>query len=129
MTIGVYGADFEPLPVQRTIENNVETIEVSTYLPNKVMLVLSGKINQDNRSIKLLSMYLAGIKISNSIVMSNLVDYRPILSDKTPTSLQDYLNNEARRAMSWDQNGCVLFDIFDPNPFSYLLYKDNKINF
>ena len=55
MTIDVYGSKFEPLPVQRTIENNMETIKVSTYLPNKVMLVLSGKNNQDNQSIKLLS--------------------------------------------------------------------------
>jgi hypothetical protein len=128
MTIDVYGSKFEPLPVQRTIENNMETIKVSTYLPNKVMLVLSGKNNQDNQSIKLLSMSLAGIKINNSIML-NLIDYRPIQTDKIPTSLRDYLNNEAWDPMPWDQNGCVLFDIFDPTPFSYLLYIGNKINF
>ena len=128
MTIDVYGSKFEPLPVQRTIENNMEIIKVSTYLPNKVMLVLSGKNNQDNQSIKLLSMSLAGIKINNSIML-NLIDYRPIQTDKIPTSLRDYLNNEAWDPMPWDQNGCVLFDIFDTNPFSYLLYIDNKINF
>ena len=128
MTIDVYGSKFEPLPVQRTIENNMETIKVSTYLPNKVMLVLSGKNNQDNQSIKLLSMSLAGIKINNSIML-NLIDYRPIQTDKIPTSLRDYLDNEAWNPMPWDQNGCVLFDIFDTNPFSYLLYIDNKINF
>ena len=128
MTIDVYGSKFEPLPVQRTIENNMEIIKVSTYLPNKVMLVLSGKNNQDNQSIKLLSMSLAGIKINNSIML-NLIDYRPIQTDKIPTSLRDYLNNEAWDPMPWDQNGCVLFDIFDPTPFSYLLYIGNKINF
>jgi hypothetical protein len=128
MTIDAYGADFESLPVQRTIENNIETIKISTYLPNKVMLVLSGKTNQDNRSIKLLSMSLAGIKINNSIML-NLIDYRPILSGPTPESLRDYLDNEAWDPTPWDQNGCVLFDIFDPNPFSYLLYIGNKINF
>jgi hypothetical protein len=129
MTIDVYGIDFEPLPVQRTIKNNIETIDVSTYLPNRVMLVLSGKTNQDNQAIKLLSMSLAGIKINNSIIMSNLVDYRPILTDKTPTSLRDYLDNESWDPTLWDQNGCVLFEIFNPNPFSYLLYKGNQIHF
>jgi hypothetical protein len=128
MTIDVYGANFELLPVRRTIENNIETIEVSTYLPNKIMLVLSGKTNQNTQSIKLLSMWLAGIKINNSIML-NLIDYRPIRSDKTPTSLRDYLDNEAWNPTPWDQNGGVLFDIFDPNPFSYLLYIGNKIHF
>jgi hypothetical protein len=129
MTIDVYGVDFEPLPVQRTIKNNIETINVSTYLPNRVMLVLSGKTNQCNQSIKLLSMSLAGVKINNSIITSNLVDYRPIQSDQTPNTLRDYLDNEAWNPTPWDQNGCVLFDLFDPNPFSYLLYIGNKIHF
>jgi len=128
MTIDVYGADFKPLPVQRTIKNNIETIEISTYLPNRVMLVLAGKINQDNQSIKLLSMSLAGIKINNSI-MVNLIDYRPIQTTETPATIRDYLNNESWNPTPWDQNGCVLFDIFDPNPFSYLLYIGNKIHF
>ena len=128
MTIDVYGSKFEPLPVQRTIENNMEIIKVSTYLPNKVMLVLSGKNNQDNQSIKLLSMSLAGVKINNSIML-NLIDYRPNLTGLTPKSLRDYLDNEAWDPTPWDQNGCVLFDIFDLNPFSYLLYIGNKINF
>jgi hypothetical protein len=128
MAIDVYGTNFEPLPVQRTIENNIETIEISTYLPNKVMLVLSGKTEQDNKSIKLLGMSLAGIKINHS-VMLNLIDYRPIQSGPAPKSLREYLNNEAWDPTPWDQNGCVLFDIFDPNPFSYLLYIGNKINF
>jgi hypothetical protein len=128
MSIDAYGTNFEPLPVQRTIENNIETIEISTYLPNKVMLVLSGKTEQDNKSIKLLGMSLAGIKINHS-VMLNLIDYRPIQSGPAPKSLREYLNNEAWDPTPWDQNGCVLFDIFDPNPFSYLLYIGNKINF
>ena len=128
MTIDVYGADFEPLPVQRSIENNIEIIEDSTYLPNKVMLVLSGKTNQDNKSIKLLSMSLAGVKINNSILLE-LIDYRPIQSGQTPNSLRDYLDNEAWDPIPWDQNGCVLFNIFHPSPFAYLLYIGNKINF
>ena len=128
MTIDAYGADFEPLPGRRTIDNNIEIIEVSTYFPNKVMLVLSGKANQDNKSIKLLSMSVAGVKINNSILL-NLIDYKPIQADKTPTSVRDYLDNESRNTTLWDQNGCVLFNLFDPNPFSYLLYIGNKIHF
>lgn len=129
MTIDAYGRDFEPLPVNRTIKQNIETIEISTYLPNKIMLVLSGKTNQDNRSIKLLSMSLAGIKINNSIMLLNLIDYRPILTGPTPKSIRDYIDNEAWDPTPWDHNGCVLVDIFDPNPFSYLLHIGNKINF
>jgi hypothetical protein len=129
MTIDAYGRDFELLPVNRTIKQNIETIEISTYLPNKIMLVLSGKTNQDNKSIKLLSMSLAGVKINKDILLNNLIDYRPIQTAEPPKSLRDYLNNEAWDPTPWDQNGCVLVDIFDPDPFSYLLYIGNKINF
>jgi hypothetical protein len=128
MTISAYGSDFEPLPIQRSLENNIEKIEVSTYLPNTVMLVLSGKTTQNNASVKLLDMSLAGIKINSNILL-DLIDYRPIQSDVEPESIRDYLNNAAMNPTPWDQNGCVLFNIFDSNPFAYLLYIGNKINF
>lgn len=130
MTIDAYGKDFKPLPVSRTINNNIETVEISTYMPNTVMLVLSGKTYQNDyeKSIKLLSMSLAGIKINNNIML-NLIDYRPRQIAQAPESIRDYLDNEAVDPTTWDHNGCVLFNLFDSDPFSYLLYIGNKIHF
>lgn len=130
MVIDAYGEDFNPLPVQRKFNNLQETIEFSTYLPNKVMLILSGKNYQTDqeKSIKLLSMSLAGIKINNDILL-NLVDYRPNPMSAEPNSIAEYLDNKSTDPSMWDRNGCVLFNLFATDPFAYLLYIGNKIRF
>jgi hypothetical protein len=130
MHIAAYGSNFELLPVVRTINHDVETIEISTYLPNTAMLVLSGKTTQDDdrKSIELLDASLVGVKI-NKDIMLNRIEYKPNISTQLPNSLQQYLENSSTRSLVWTQNGCVLFDLFDPNPFAYLLKIGNKIKF
>jgi hypothetical protein len=49
MQVTAYGSDFEPLPMLRDINNEIETIEISSYLPNTIMLVLSGKTDSDDK--------------------------------------------------------------------------------
>ena len=130
MAIDAYGCDFKPLPITRKIKDNNETIEILSYLPNKVMLVLSGKNNQSNdkSSIELLNMTIAGIKINQDIMLTR-TEYKPIQSIQVPGSIQEYLDYPSMCPNIWDHNGCVLFDLFDPDPFAYLLKIGNKIKF
>lgn len=129
MHVTAYGTDFEPLPMTHEINQEIEIIKISSHLPNTIMLVLSGKTDQDNnKSIELLDVSLAGVKINKDILL-NRVDYKPNFSTQTPNSLQQYLENSSTRSLVWTQNGCVLFDLFDTNPFAYLLKIGNKIKF
>lgn len=130
MTVNAYGSEFELLPITRKIVNDIETIEILTYLPNTVMCVLSGSRISPNekKSIELLSMSLAGINI-NKEIMSARLDYRPNLSNQEPESIREYINYRSDKQKIWNHDGCVLFDLFDPNPFAYLLKIGNKIKF
>jgi len=130
MTVNAYGSEFELLPITRKIVNDIETIEILTYLPNTVMCVLSGSrtLSDEKKSIELLSMSLAGVKI-NQEIMSNRVDYRPNLSTQAPESIREYVSYPSSGQQVWTHDGCVLFDLFDPDPFAYLLKIGNKIKF
>ena len=130
MTVNAYGSEFELLPITRKMVNDIETIEILTYLPNTVMCVLSGSrtLSDEKKSIELLSMSLAGVKI-NQEIMPNRVDYRPNLSTQAPESVRDYVSYPSSGQQVWTHDGCVLFDLFDPDPFVYLLKIGNKIKF
>jgi hypothetical protein len=130
MTVDAYGADFELLPITRKRVHDIETIEILTYLPNTVMCVLSGSriLPDEKKSIELQSMILAGIKI-NKEIMSNRIDYRPDLSTQAPESIREYIKYPSNSQKVWNHDGCVLFDLFDPDPFAYLLKIGNKIKF
>jgi hypothetical protein len=128
MTINAYGSDFEPLPITRKVSDGIETVEILSYLPNTVMLILAGKNSHDRKSVELLNMSLAGMKINQDIMLTR-TEYKPILSAHTPDSVQKYLDYPPRRSTIWTYNGCVLFDLFDPDPFAYLLRIGNKIKF
>jgi hypothetical protein len=128
MTINAYGSDFEPLPITRKVSDGIETVEILSYLPNTVMLILAGKNSHDRKSVELLNMSLAGMKINQDIMLTR-TEYKPILSAHTPDSVQKYLDYPPRRSTIWTHNGCVLFDLFDPDPFAYLLRIGNKIKF
>lgn len=128
MTLNAYGSDFEILPITRKVSNGIETVEILSYLPNTVMLVLSGKNNHDIKSVELLSVSLVGIKINQDIVLTR-TEYKPIVSTQLPGSIKEYLDYPSTCSTTWDYNGCVLFDLFDPDPFAYLLKLGNKIKF
>ena len=130
MNITAYGSDFEMLPITQKISNGIETVEILSYLPNTVMLVLSGKnsLDNDKQSLELLNISLAGIKINQNIMLTK-TEYKPILSTQVPSSIQEYLDYPSTYSIIWDHNGCVLFDLFDPDPFAYLLKIGNKIKF
>jgi hypothetical protein len=131
MNIDAYGSDFKPLPLQRTIEGNRETIEISICMPNTIMLVLFGKNYQTDKekSVRLLEMSLAGIKINNTILFNSVIDYRPTVEINPPESIQELLNNPSTDPILWNHNGCVLFNLFDPDPFAYHMYIGNQIKF
>ena len=130
MALNAYGSEFESLTTTRTMVNGIETIEILTYLPNTIMCVLSGANSspEQNKYIELVSMSLAGVKI-NPEVMCDKVDYRPNLSDQVPDSIEKYINYPSTKQTVWNHDGCVIFDLFDPNPFAYLLKIGNKIKF
>jgi len=130
MTVDLYGSEFELLPITRKIVNDIETIEILTYLPNTVMCVLSGSriLPDEKKSIELLSMSLAGI-IINKEIMFDRFHYRSNLSTHEPESIREYINYQPSRQKVMNHDGCVLFDLFDPDPFAYLLKIGNKIKF
>jgi hypothetical protein len=130
MNIATYGSNFKLLPATHKINNNIETIEILSHLPNTLILAVTGKTNQpdDKRSVKLLGVSLAGIPIDKDI-LSNKVEYRPDTSTNPEMSVQDYFNCSPTYTRMWNYNGCVLINFFDPDPFAYLLKIGNKIKF
>ena len=130
MTIDAYGSEFELLPTTRNIVDGTETVEILTYLPNMIMCVLSGATVRpdEKKHIELLGMSLAGIKI-NKEIMATRADYKPNLSNQVPSSIKEYTNYPSSRQTVWNHDGCVIFDLFDPDPFAYLLKIGNKIKF
>jgi hypothetical protein len=126
MTVEAYGSKFDKLTTQTKIDNAIETVDILTCMPNRVMLVLSGKNQSNNSSIKLLNMRLAGLPIAQNL-LTNLTEYKPDNSTETKNSLKEYLNNTSIKTTFWDHNGCVLFDLFNANPFAYHMYIGNKI--
>jgi len=122
LAIEAYGSKFDMLPLERTNNNNIETIKISTYMPNMAIIVLSGC----QTPIELVGMSLAGIKMNNDILL-NSVEYKP---SKSPCkSVQEYIKNPSVKQLVWDQDGCVLINLFDPSPFAYHMYIGNKIRF
>ena len=128
MTVDAYGSKFDKLSVQRKSNNAVETIDILTYMPNQVMLVLSGKNHSGNNSIKLISMRLAGLPIAQDLLV-NVVEYKPNRLGESKNSLSEYLDCPSTKTTTWDRNGCVLINLFNPNPFAYHMYIGNKIRF
>ena len=127
MNITAYGSDFGVLPITQKINGDIQTVEISSYLPNKVILVLSGNNSHDDKnSIELLNMSLVGIKINQDILLTR-IEYKPILTTQIPSSIQEYLDYPSKCSVVWTHNGCVLIDLFDPDPFAYLLKISNKI--
>jgi hypothetical protein len=120
LAIEAYGSTFDPLLLERKINNKIETIQISTCMPNIVTVVLSGNTNP----IELVGMSLAGIKINNDILL-DLSEYKP--SNGPCKSVQEYIKNPSVKQLVWDQHGCVLINLFDPNPFAYHMYIGNKI--
>ena len=122
-TLSAYGSKFDLLPVEQQVVDKIKTINILTYMPNRVMLVLP-----IDSKIELISMSLAGIKISNNI-LPNLIEYKPDLSGVPKTSVSEHLDNPSTRSLIWDYSGCVLFDFFHPNPFAYHMFIGNQIRF
>jgi hypothetical protein len=122
LAIEAYGSTFDKLALERQINNGVETIKIVTYMPNRVTIMLSG----NETPSELVAMSLAGIKM-NSDILSKVVEYKP--SKDSCQSVQECIKNTSVKRLVWDQNGCVLINLFDPNPFAYHMYIGNKIRF
>jgi len=117
--ISVFDQEFNPLPTTSTCQNNIINVEILTYMPNQVLLVLSGPARLSN-------MWLAGIKVKNDKLL-NVLEYKP--SAQSFNSPGDYINNVSTKTLDWTQPGCVLINLFNPNPFAYHMYIGNKISF
>lgn len=128
ITVIAHGSKFDLLPTTHSWNKDVETVNVETYLPNTVMLVLQKPNSQLPQSIELLSMHLAGVKI-NQDIMCNRFEYRPNLLEQQIQLPQQYLELTSTVSTTWNHSGCVLFDLFEVDPFAYLLKIRNKIKF
>ena len=118
VSISAYDTNFEPM----LVEQQGNKINILTPMPNRVMLVLT------QGSAELVNMSLAGIAIDKDILL-NLIEYKPNRSTESKMSIQDYLNNPSTKLPQWNQGGCVLFDLFNPNPFAYHMLIGNRIKF
>ena len=128
MTIDAYGSNFDQLTTQNRFDGSVQTIDVFTTMPNRIMLVLSCCNQQNAGAVKLLSMSLAGSQIVNSL-LSGLVEYKPAPGIKYQDSIEQYLENPSTHSLQWDHPGCALFNLFNPDPFAYHMFIGNKIKF
>ena len=109
-----YDSNFDPLPIEHT----GNTVNIQTYMPNQVMLVLLAE-----SQIELVGVSLAGLQFADDILL-NLIQYKPGL----PTNnIAEYFNRPSIRLKTWNQPGCVVFDFFHPNPFAYHMYVGNQI--
>lgn len=122
LSLQAYGSNFDLLTSEQKNKNGVETIEISTYMPNIVTVMLSS----NTTPIELVGMSLAGITIDGNI-LPNMIEYKP--SDTPVQTVQEGVKNTSVRRLVWDQPGCVLINLFDPNPFAYHMYIGNKIKF
>jgi hypothetical protein len=128
ITVEAYGSDFDLLPITHSWNKDVETVTVETYLPNTVMLVLKKSNMQSSQSVELVGMHLAGVKI-NKDIMGNRFEYKPNRSAQSIQSPRQYLELASTQSTTWNHSGCVLFDLFEVDPFAYLLKIRNKIKF
>jgi hypothetical protein len=122
LSLEAYGSNFDLLTSEQTNKNGVDIIEISTYMPNTVTVVLFG----NTMPIELVGMSLAGIPINGNI-LTDVIEYKP--SEIPVQSVQECVKNTSVRRLVWDQPGCVLINLFDPNPFAYHMYIGNKIRF
>jgi hypothetical protein len=106
------------LPMKHDKINRVHDLEVNIDFPNKLILKIS---NNQGNSCELLGLHLVGIPI-NKHILRNRTEY------KQNASVQDVFTAPSANTLTWENNGCVLFDFFDPDPFVYLLCIGNKIN-
>ena len=130
LSIDVYDSNFEQVSVDRKFNNNNEIIEILTPMPNTVMLVLTGKnyATNVNPSATLIEMSLAGIKINKNLLIQ-CTEFKPHLETTPKNNLSEYIENPSRHSTVWNENGCVLINLFETDPFAYHMCIGNKIQF
>jgi hypothetical protein len=98
--------------------NDIITFESWITLSNQILLEFS---NIENTPVELVTMSLAMIPIDKK-VLTNITEY------KKGASITNFQKVPSNKTLVWDHSGCVLFDIFNPNPLTYHLNIGNKIN-
>lgn len=112
-----YDKDFKKLLTNTTQNNNQLIIETWITLSNQILLEFS---IAEHETIELTGMSLAMIPI-NKKILTNIAEY------KRNASLNDFQTVSTKKTLNWDRSGCVLFNIFNPNPLAYHLYIGNQI--
>lgn len=130
LSVDAYGSDYELLPVRREVNSSREILEISTPMLNTVMLVLTGKnyATSVDPSVTLLEMSLAGIKINKNLLIQ-CIEFKPHLETTPKNNLSEYIENPSRHSTVWNENGCVLINLFETDPFAYHMCIGNKIQF
>lgn len=118
LQITAYDANMTLLLIKHDKTNQVHDLEVNIDFPNKLILKIS---NNQGNSCELLGLHVVGIRI-NKHILRNRTEY------KQNTSVEDIFTAPSNNTLTWKNNGYVLFDFFDPDPFVYLLSIGNKIN-
>ena len=97
--------------------NNHLTVETQITLPNQILLEFS---IPESKTVELTAMNLASIPV-DKLVLTNIIEY------KKDASASNFQTIPSKKTLEWDSSGCVLINIFNPNPLAYHLYIGNKI--
>jgi hypothetical protein len=115
--ITAYDRYLDNLSMNQYQNDDILTFELWITLSNQILLEFS---NIENTTVELVNMSLAMIPIDKK-VLANIIEY------KRYASIIDFQQVPSEKTLVWDHNGCVLFNIFSPNPLAYHLSIGNKI--
>lgn len=125
--VDIYDAGFNQLITRRSLNTNIERIEIDICLPNRLIVVVSKE--HDVGKIELVKMRLAGIDIAQENMLK-ILDYRQAsISKYTSHTLDQVLSLPAHKLSLWENEGYATIDLFHPDPFALHLFIGNKINF
>lgn len=114
------------LPMQiEKLDNNWQKISCQITMPNKILMLVTGKdysIDSSDKFLELKGVTLGGIRIKQKMI-KELCEFKSddgVCFNRSLT-IDDYLKFESARESHWDRNGCAILELFDQDPIRYHL--------
>lgn len=114
--IKAYSDDNTVLPVTRSRSRDLETLEMHVQMPDTVSIHLQ---MPTGHRLEMTGMSLVGIRVNRDKIL-NFVEFFAGVDPAGP-------KNSSVKTLVWDCDGTLSLNLFDPDPFSFLLHIGNKI--
>lgn len=115
--INVYDSNLEPLPIFRDQKNGIDQIEISVTMPNTVLIDIRVDVGQ---YFELNRMIFSGVPVNKEKMLQ-------ITQVREHATIETYRDFPPRNGLRLEKSGIFLIDLFDNNPFLFLLKIGNKI--